>query len=510
MDAYQKHLNRCKATAVLMEMKYEQRTIPESKNVILARQKILPFTLYRKHDYEVNWHHEVTSNLLDKFVNYEIKFLCISEPPQHGKTELAVRSLVPFLLGHNPDEKVIVFTHSDEKIRDEGRQIQRIMVSDEYQTLFPLVKLNIRNVVSDGFGNWIRTSNNFEIVGYGGYFLGKSLRAGSAGKTGTTIIIDDPFRNLEDAHSVVIRKKIIDAFIADVITRRSIINADKFRVLIIQTRWHEQDLIGYVLDKYTKYYNLRLPAICDEDKNEYDPREIGEALWSNKVPIEELNEIKNINPFLFSALYQQNPSTPGGQLFKRKDFKYFDENGTLNLYNTSGEIEKHLDMDSIKFCFSIVDLAVSLKETADYTVILTCYVTNDNDLLIYDVIRERMSGVDHLDRLKQVQFTYNPDVIGIERTQFQLSLVQQAAHAGLPVKELTPKGDKVARAIPASAKFESGKIYLRMGMPWLYDLEIELTQFPNGKHDDQVDCISYAVEYLLELLNLSHFNVRAF
>jgi len=512
MENYQKILNQRKAKATRLRMEIEQGNIPDALDIIKARQSLLDFTLYTKHDYEVNWHHQLTCKYLDLFLNRKIKNLMIWQPPQHGKTELALRRLVPYILGHNPNEKIVSFTHTDRKAKKEGRQISRIMKRDSYKELFPLTTLNERHVVHSVFENAILTANNFEIIGHQGSYLSTSFSAGSAGETAETLLIDDPYKNEKEANSEVIREGIWDAYESDLETRKSIVNAHLFRQLIIQTRWHEEDLSGKLLKREPNNWTvLRLPAICDEDKHKDDPREIGQALWEVKVSIQELEEKKkNRGSLMFSALYQQNPSVPGGHLFKRKHFKYYDLNGAINLYNTSHEVEKHLNLDGIKFKFSVMDLAISLKETADYTVLMNCMVTNENDLLIDEVIRGRISGADHLDLLKQNNARFNPDIIGIEKVQYQLSLIQQAEREGLPVKALTPKGDKVARAIPASAKFESGKVYLKINQDWLYEFETELTQFPNGKHDDQVDCISYAVEYLIEILNIGQIHMVTF
>ena len=143
--------------------------------------------------------------------------------------------------------------------------------------------------------------------------------------------------------------------------------------------------------------------------------------------------------------------------------------------------------------FAVVDLAVSTKTTADYTVILVAGRTADGRLLVLDVDRARREGPDIVPAIKAVTERNQVSVVWIERVAFQLAIVQEARRAGIPVRELTPDRDKIARAMPVTAAFEGGRLLLPRTAPWLKDLEQEVLAFPLGQHDDVVDCLGYAV-----------------
>jgi predicted phage terminase large subunit-like protein len=149
--------------------------------------------------------------------------------------------------------------------------------------------------------------------------------------------------------------------------------------------------------------------------------------------------------------------------------------------------------------FCILDPAASEKRTADFTAILTFEVTPANDLLILDVVRERLGLEGILPRLRKVCDRYQPQYVGIEATGFQVGLVKEARRTpGMaPVRELLPQGKrsgKLARATSAIVKAEAGQVFLLAGAPWVEDLIEELASFTglNDVHDDCVDCLSYA------------------
>jgi len=109
------------------------------------------------------------------------------------------------------------------------------------------------------------------------------------------------------------------------------------------------------------------------------------------------------------------------------------------------------------------------------------------------VDRARREGPDIVPAIQRVVQQHGVRLVWIERVAFQLAIVQEARRAGIPVRELTPDKDKVARAMPVTAAFEGGRLLLPSSASWLRDLEQEVLSFPLGQHDDQVDCLGYAV-----------------
>jgi predicted phage terminase large subunit-like protein len=135
---------------------------------------------------------------------------------------------------------------------------------------------------------------------------------------------------------------------------------------------------------------------------------------------------------------------------------------------------------------------VSQKQTADYTVVAVWGVTPNRDLLLLHRVRKRIAGPDQVPLLRKLYEEWKPDTIGIESVAYQISVVQAARRDGLPVVELKPDKDKVSRSLTAAARLEGGNVWWPKGAPWLDEWESELLLFPNSRHDDQVDALSYA------------------
>ena len=143
--------------------------------------------------------------------------------------------------------------------------------------------------------------------------------------------------------------------------------------------------------------------------------------------------------------------------------------------------------------FATVDLAVSTRTTADYSVVAVFGLTPDNVLLLLDLRRARLEGPDLVPWMEEACVRWNLPALWVEKTGFQLALIQEAQRAGLPVRELRPDRDKVSRALPATAAMECGRLLLPRSAPWVRDFLSELFAFPSGPHDDQVDAVSYGV-----------------
>jgi predicted phage terminase large subunit-like protein len=226
-------------------------------------------------------------------------------------------------------------------------------------------------------------------------------------------------------------------------------------------------------------------------------RAVGQALWPERYDTPVLEEIKRtLGSYYFSALYQGLPIPESGALFKRKWFNYAERiNGNYVL--KQGD---HVTMVPVDKCivFMTVDLAISTDDSADYTCIGTWALTPNKDLILLDVVRERIEGPDQLRVIASVRERFGASRIGIERTQYQLSLVQAAVRAGLPAVGLKADGgNKVARALTVAARYEANAVYHTKG-PWLDEYEKELLSFDKGEHDDQVDMAAYAAQFLMQ------------
>lgn len=268
----------------------------------LAKRHFKDFIEYTKPDYQFNWHHVFICNKLEEFARGEIKKLMLFVPPQHGKSEIATRRFPAYKLGTDPTTKIVVCSYSATLAASFNRDIQRVIDDEKYHDVFPDTLLNESNVSTSAKGSYLRNSEIFEIVGHRGFV--KTVGVGGS-LTGTPVdvgIIDDPFKDREEAMSIRIRDKVYSWY-TDVFCTRLHNHSQQ---LIIMTRWDQDDLAGRILKEQNDWEVISFPAI-KEKETIHDPRKIGEALWPEKHSLERLLEIKKNNSFTFNSLYQQDP-----------------------------------------------------------------------------------------------------------------------------------------------------------------------------------------------------------
>ncbi|OGU38041.1 MAG: hypothetical protein A2X61_16960 [Ignavibacteria bacterium GWB2_35_12] len=437
----------------------------------------------------------------------KINKLIVNMPPRHGKSELISKYFPAWYLGRNPNHRVILVSYSASFAVSWGRKVKSLIT--EFGEDYFGIKINPDVASAAAFElspvyPFINAEGNMNTVGAGGPITGKGA---------DLLIIDDPIKNDEEAHSKTIRDNIWDWFTSTALTRLE----PNGIIVVIMTRWHQDDLCGRLISQaeaekfkpnaeFDDWTILNLPAIAEE--NDMLGRNPGEALWEKRFPLKKLESIKNsIGSYWFSALYQQSPSPEGSGIFKKTNFRYFTTDGTTCILKKS-EGEQKLCSESNCRTYSTIDLAVSDKETADFTAAIIFKVTQDNEVLIYDIIRERFSGADHPALVEQIFNRWNPLSLGIESTQYQIMLVQMLLRKGFPIVALKPKGKKVTRALPMATKLESHIVYFRENAPWLMDFEDELEQFPNGTHDDQVDAFAYISEMVFSVSNAKPAGTR--
>ncbi len=148
--------------------------------------------------------------------------------------------------------------------------------------------------------------------------------------------------------------------------------------------------------------------------------------------------------------------------------------------------------------FGVVDLATTTNKDSDYTVITSFAVTPDNRLLVIDMQRQKLEGPDIIPAIKRSIDKNKLEYVGIERQGFQTTIIQMAQRSGIRVKDLKSDKDKVTRALPLSARMESGDVFLLRDTHWLPEMEREIMTFPAGAHDDIIDTLSYGVQMLQE------------
>ncbi|MCL2039628.1 MAG: phage terminase large subunit [Bacteroidetes bacterium] len=442
------------------------------------------------HQWKTNKHIAFLDNIISENISKGDAKIIINMPPRHGKTTFCAEWLPLWYLYNFPTKNIMLATYNQKYANHLGRNVKDLV--NRYKNI---LQLEIRKDV--------RAADNF-VLESGGGMLSIGANGTITGRGADLLLIDDPIKNDAQANSITYRDNIWDWFNATAFTR---IEPDG-SVIIIMTRWHQDDLTGRIMvsNTFNEWIHIKLPAIAEI--NDSLGRHSGEPLWNEKFNVKKLEQIKRqIGEFWFASLYQQNPLNPIGNIFKRNTFRYFfveEDNYILKntiFYSAKNGRNNDLYKEYIinrNECpvFAVCDLATTLKQTADYTVIIVFAISPRRHILILDIIRKKFEATEHLAILKDICKKYNPVLIGIESVQYQIALVQSARKDGLPIKELKPDKDKVSRSLPMTALLEDEKVFFLNDANWLADFEEEVLNFPNGRYDDQVDAFAY-ITYML-------------
>jgi len=421
-------------------------------------------------------HLELINDALVEVAAGRIRRLMITAPPRHGKSELTSVYFPTWFLGLYPFRRVILVSYEADFAESWGRKVRDILV-EHGPELFGV------HVSDDA-----RAAGRFDLAGQRGGMVTVGTGGAMTGRGADLLIIDDPIKNYDEASSPAQRERMWNWLRSVGLTRLE----PGAAVVLVMTRWHEDDLAGRLLASANEgaepWTVLRLPAFAEES-GDLLGRAPGEALWPTHFDQRALEERKReMGSALFAAEYQGLPTPAAGALFHRDWFRSF-RMSSVGTFDLGGRI---IEADTAQV-FQTVDLAVSTATSADYTVVGTFALTPKSELLVLDILRLRLESPDLIGLLRRGYEKWRPGFIGIERAGYGLMLIQQARRAGLPITELIADTDKVSRAMPAAARMEGGDVYFLEGAPWREDFEAELLAFPNGRHDDMVDVLSYAI-----------------
>jgi len=330
--------------------------------------------------------HKIYYKVLDLYAQGKIKKLMVSVPPQHGKSEGSTRRLPAFLFGHNPDLKIAITSFNTVFARKFNRDVQRIIDSQEYRDLFPKTTINGKNVVT--VNNYLRNADEFEIVDHLGFLKGVGRGGALTGTAVDNLIIDDIYKDDIEANSPIIRDNVTNWY--DTVAESRLHNNSQ--QLIVFTRWHEDDLIGYLEKKdnvktlkslsdiekgFDGWYKLNFQAIKEDEKTEIDPREKGEALWSERHNKKKLLKTRSRNNEKFECLYQGNPESSEGYLYD--GFKIYNKlprhNGMYNYTDTADTGQDYLcsinyakGQDGYIYIIDILYTQESMEKTEQWTI----------------------------------------------------------------------------------------------------------------------------------------------
>lgn len=407
------------------------------------------------------------------------RFVVIHCPPRHGKSELISHRTPAWYLGMFPDRQVMLASYEASFAQTWGRKA-RDLLEEHGEGLYGVeVRADARAA-----DRWYTAKGGVMAAsGIGGRFTGMGA---------DLLIIDDPVKNAEEARSTTIRAKHIDWWQSTAATRLH----PGAVVIVLMTRWHENDLGGYLLSKGSEevdepFVEIRLPAIAEDGDRLGRAR--GEALWPARYDLDKLQQIRQtVGSYWWSAMYQGRPVPEGGGMFKRDWF------GTLPTAPAG-------DAHAIRWV-RYWDLAATEQQGGnepDWTVGALVGRSPAGQYIVADVQRVRLTpmGVERLiaqtahrdGKHVQVWVEQEPGSSG----KIVIDHFQRTVLPGFAVRGSRSTGSKVVRADPVSAHAEAGNVLL-VNAPWNEAFLWEHEQFPHGSHDDQVDALSGAFGVLAD------------
>lgn len=419
-------------------------------------------------------HHRLLIDKLEAITRGDIDRLAVFMPPGAAKSTYASILFAPWYFGAHPDHCIIAASHTAELAEKWGRRV-RNLVSEHALVLGAGLAAD-----SQAAGRW--------ETDRGGEYFAAGVGGAIAGRRADLVVIDDPVRSREDADSELIRDKTWDWYRSDLYTRLK----PGGRICLIQTRWHEDDLAGRLLEDMGKggdqWEVISLPAIAEGA----DPlgRRVGEALWPEWENNDDLGRKRRaVSPRDWSALYQQRPAPEDGDYFKAEWLKPYDKTPakeTLRVYGAS-------------------DYAVT-ADGGDYTCHVIVGLDPDGQMYLLDLWRRQSASDEWVEAFCDLVIKWKPMAWAEEQGQIRAGVGpyldrRQRERKAYCAREAFPtRGDKAVRAQSIRGRMALECLYVPTKADWYPALRSELLSFPAGKHDDQVDALGLVGQLLDHML----------
>lgn len=466
------------------ELTARVRALERKRCVANSRSSLLAFSQYMEPDpnapddptaslYSIASHHKVIAGACEDLEAGRVLRIALSIPPQHGKSQLTSRNFPAWFMGRNPWKNLMLGTYNQDFANEFGDDVRSIMNLLQYAEVFPGTRLRTGAKAKDHMVT--EKKGKMSFLGRGG---------SGTGRPADLVIIDDPLKDAKEASSMTIRNDCWEWFTRVMYSRIHGASA----MMIIMTRWDEDDLIGRLSDRRNKHFKesiakqwtiINIPAIQDDPElAALMGKQVGDALWPERFPLWHLESAKALNPVGFSALYQGKPTPPEGAFFKQQDIFTYDSISELpaNLRKYGGG-----------------DLAVSPDRDADSSVVGTGGVDEDDCIWVLpDLYWEKRAADESVEEIVNACKTHSWMEAFFEKGQIDRAvgpfLEKRAMELGvvLNLTKFPASGSKGFRATSIRGRMRQGKVRFPSFAPWWERAKDQMLRF-TGSGDDAED-----------------------
>ena len=447
----------------------EERAARASKTI--GRDSLLGFATHVYPGFKIGPHHRKLSKIFEDVIAGKKKRVIINIAPRHGKSEFSSYLFPAYFLGHYPDKKIIMGTHTASLSEDFGRRVRNLIDSDDYRELFPNTRIADDQKAS---GKWSTAA--------GGQYYAAGVGGALAGRGADLFVIDDPHSEQDVKSNSRLAFDTAWAWFQTGPLQRLMPGG---AIIVIMTRWSLLDLTGRLIDYQTRnpetepWEIVELPAILNEDTDKE------KSLWPEQWPLHAMKAIKaSLDPRYWNAQYMQQPTSESSAIIARRDWRIWEKDNP----------------PQCEYIIQSWDTAYEAKTSADYSACTTWgvfYNEEEHDqpqVILLDAFKDRMQ----FPELKQIALKHykewEPDAFIVEKKAAGAPLIQELRSMGIPVQEFSPSrgNDKIVRVNAIADLFKSGKVWAP-DTRWAREVIEEVAAFPVGENDDFVDTTSQAL-----------------
>jgi predicted phage terminase large subunit-like protein len=449
-----------------------------------ARNNLLPFCAYTIPDYTVYPFHHKLAGPLEAVERGEINRLIITIPPGHTKTTTAATGFPAWALGRNPQKKILGVSNTSDLAGDIGQRVRDTIASEEYQTLFPGIRLRQDTKAKR---RWHTNAR--------GQYNGAGVNTAILGKRCNLAVIDDPVPGVEEAESVLWNQKFHRWWTGNLLSRLD----PGAAIVVIMQRLTEDDPVGWLLENQkvkenpNKWKVINLPILMNEKSEADDNGEF--TLWPEQYTLDIVKDIQNTRDTrTWSAQYQQQPEKSGGTIFKRDWFRFWSHvdggpHATRRLPDFPDDLAQSWDM--------------AFKDTATSSFVCgQAWLKKGANVFLIGQTRDKLDFTQSVDAVRDMTTKY-PQIIGklIEDKANGPAVIASLKNEINGIIPISPVGSKTSRAYAIQPMVKAGNVFLPLptmpGYEWVEDYIKEMVRFTGAgnQRNDQVDCTTQVINH---------------